>query len=111
MTLTAWVWAAIARMDQLDHSLQRDHRSPRQCHRLSERTMTVWALMFDWPIPAPHHVWIASASFHGLSPCLSRIPFSFPPILPYPPRRIFCPHGKKKGKEGKKGCHAAGIVN
>jgi len=35
MSWTLHIWTAIARMVELDHLVQRDHRSPRQRHRLA----------------------------------------------------------------------------
>ncbi len=83
LPFTLRIRTTVTSVDQFDHSLQRDHRAPRQCHRLSQSPLAHRALMLDGSIPASAHVWIGSASFHGLSPCLSRIPFSFSPFLFY----------------------------
>src|SRR6266567_1050067 len=83
MPLTLRIWTAIACMDQSDHSLQRDHRSPRQRHGLSQGSLAYRALMLTWSIPASTQLGIRSAPFHGRPPCLSRTALLVSPFLFY----------------------------
>src|SRR5215469_14733891 len=83
MPLTLRVWTAIACMDQPDHFLQRDHRSPCQRHRLTQRPLAHQALMLTWSIPASTHLGIRSAPFHGRPLCLSQNALLVSPFLFY----------------------------
>src|SRR5262245_23400424 len=84
MPLTLVVRAAIADMDQLDHSFQRNHRSPRQRHGLPQRSLAHGTLTLAWSIPTSTHLRIRSASFHEPSPCRSPSAFLLSPFLILP---------------------------
>src|SRR5712692_7836456 len=54
--------------------------------------MTLWALMFERPIPAPDHLLIASSVVHRFSPCVNLTEPSLS-VYHFVPPRILCPDG------------------
>jgi hypothetical protein len=94
MPLTLRVLTAIACMDQPDHSLQYDHRSPGLGHGLSLGSLAHRALMLTWSIPVSTQLGIRSAPFHGRPPYPSGTALLVSPyMLPHESRRILCSDG------------------
>src|SRR5258708_27710613 len=56
--------------------------------------MTLCALMFERPIPAPDHLLLASSVVHRFSPCVNLTEPSLS-VYHFVPPRILCPDGKK----------------